>query len=438
MTFTPKWKFDAVLAAIVAAWFIGGRALLRSVDLDVFLVQATAILTFLFLSAAISVGPLSRLWPPATHFVYNRRHLGVATWALAVSHAAVVMHFGNSWKPANVLEVLPGQKVAGVPFTLLGVGALAILTVMALTSWDHFLHAWTPPAWKRLHMAVYAAYALIVFHFTARFVGDPPVKWGFLVLLWLVALAVAVLHVAASLKEARRDRPAPADGDGLVFLGTFVDLPEDHAATVHVDGERVAVVRKDGASVPSPRLSASERPPRRGHGARRLSRVSLARLSVRPVHGPAPGLHGLGADLRPRAQGQGDVPPVAPLPSSDREVMTMRRPFLANPRGLGYTKSSAMKQRHRAAIVLLVALLSFAFALEGSQPGHTHENGRLGLYNAECPLSQLAAVHADGWAPESPAVATPKQIDMPTAVTSSGGFSSPSASLTDSRAPPLA
>ena len=79
-----------------------------------------------------------------------------------------------------------------------------------------------------------------------------------------------------------------------------------------------------------------------------------------------------------------------------------------------------MKQRHRAAIVLLVALLSFAFALEGSQPGHTHENGRLGLYNAECPLSQLAAVHADGWAPESPAVVTPKQIDVPTAGPSSG------------------
>jgi nitrite reductase/ring-hydroxylating ferredoxin subunit/DMSO/TMAO reductase YedYZ heme-binding membrane subunit len=248
VTFTSKWKFDAGLAAIVAAWFIAGRrSLFRRVDLDVFLVQATAIIAFLFLSAAISVGPLSRLWPRATRCIYNRRHLGVATWALAVFHAAVVMHYGNSWKPANVLEVLPGQKVVGIPFTLLGVGALVILTVMALTSWDYCLHAWTPPAWKRLHMAVYAAYALIVFHFTVRFVGDPPVKWGFLVLLWLVALAVAVLHLAASIKEARRDRPFPVDGDGLVFLGTFADLPESRAATVHVDGERVAVVRKNGA-----------------------------------------------------------------------------------------------------------------------------------------------------------------------------------------------
>jgi nitrite reductase/ring-hydroxylating ferredoxin subunit/DMSO/TMAO reductase YedYZ heme-binding membrane subunit len=253
VTFTPKWKFDASLAAIVAVWFGGGRAFYRSVDLDVFLVQATAVLTFLFLSAAISVGPLSRLWPPAIHFIYNRRHLGVATWALAVFHAAVVMHYGNSWKPANVLEVLPGQKLAGIPFTLFGVGALAILTVMALTSWDYFLHAWTPRDWKRLHMAVYAAYAFIVIHFTARFVGEPPVRWRFLGLLWLVAFAVMTLHLAAAIKEARRDRPAPAAGDGLVLLGAFADLPEGRAVTVHVNlsqterGERIAVVRKGGA-----------------------------------------------------------------------------------------------------------------------------------------------------------------------------------------------
>jgi methionine sulfoxide reductase heme-binding subunit len=247
VTVTPKWKFDAGLAAIVAVWFIGGRALYRSIDLDVFLVQATAIITFLFLSTAISVGPLSRLWPPAIHFIYNRRHLGVATWALAVFHAGVVMHYGNSWKPANVLEVLPGQKVAGIPFTLFGVGALAILTVMAFTSWDYFLHTWTPRTWKRLHMAVYGAYALIVFHFTARFVGDPPVKWRFLVSLWLVALVVTALHLSASIKESRGDRPASVAADSLVLLGTFADLPEGRAVTVHVDGERIAVVRKGGA-----------------------------------------------------------------------------------------------------------------------------------------------------------------------------------------------
>jgi methionine sulfoxide reductase heme-binding subunit len=248
VTFTPKWKFDAVLAAIVAAWFFGGRAIFRGPDLDVFLVQASAILTFLFLSAAISLGPFSRLWRPATHFIYNRRHLGVTTWGLAVFHAAIVMHYGNNWKVANLLEVEPGQTFLHVPFTLFGVGALTILTVMALTSWDYFLHAWTPRRWKLLHMAVYAGYALVVIHFTARFVGgDPPVKWGFVALLWLVALTVAGLHLAAALKEARGDVPAPAGADGLILLGRFDDLPEGRARTVHVNGERIAVVRKNGA-----------------------------------------------------------------------------------------------------------------------------------------------------------------------------------------------
>src|SRR5216683_156961 len=209
MTFTPKWRFDLTLALIIGAWFGLGRLLFRGLDLDVFLVKGSAILTFLFLSAAISLGPLARLWRPATHFIFNRRHLGVTTWALAVFHAACVMHYGNSWKPANLLEVEPGQTFLRMPFTLFGVGALAILTLMALTSWDYFLHAWTPRRWKLLHMAVYAGYALVVVHFTTRFVGDPPVKWKFLALLWLVALAVAALHFAAALKEARGDRPAP-------------------------------------------------------------------------------------------------------------------------------------------------------------------------------------------------------------------------------------
>ena len=246
MTAFPKLRFDATLAAIVLAWFIGGRAIYRSIDLDVFLVEATAILTFLFLSAAISIGPLSRLWTPAMRFVYFRRHLGVATWALAMSHAAVVMHYGNNWKPANVLEVLPAQKVAGIPFTLFGASALIILSAMALTSWDYFLHAWTPAGWKRLHMAVYAGYALVVVHLTSRFVGDPPVAWRGLTFFWAVALAVVTLHLAAAIREGRADRPAGPVTDGLMLLGDFTQLPEGRATTVHAGGERVAVVRKGG------------------------------------------------------------------------------------------------------------------------------------------------------------------------------------------------
>ena len=94
--------------------------------------------------------------------------------------------------------------------------------------------------------------------------------------------------------------------------------------------------------------------------------------------------------------------------------------------------------RHRAVIVLLVALLVVAFGVEGSQPSHSHEDGRLGLYNAECPLAELSAVHTTGWAPEPFTIASPEPVALPIAVTSSGWVPSPFPSLTDSRAPPLA
>lgn len=92
---------------------------------------------------------------------------------------------------------------------------------------------------------------------------------------------------------------------------------------------------------------------------------------------------------------------------------------------------------HRAAIIGLLVLLGFAFAAEGSQPAHSHEDGRVGLYNAECPLAELTAVHAPGWVPEPLAIESPELVALPVAVTSSGWVPSPFPSITDSRAPPL-
>jgi len=93
---------------------------------------------------------------------------------------------------------------------------------------------------------------------------------------------------------------------------------------------------------------------------------------------------------------------------------------------------------HRVALVLLLALLAVAFAVEGSQPTHSHEDGRLGLYNAQCPLAELSAVQTAGWVPEPLTIASPEPVALPIAVTSSGWVPSPVPSLTDSRAPPLA
>jgi len=99
---------------------------------------------------------------------------------------------------------------------------------------------------------------------------------------------------------------------------------------------------------------------------------------------------------------------------------------------------SLRPRSHRAAIILLLVLLAVAFAVEGSQPTHNHDDGRLGLYNAECPLAELSAVHTAGWAPEPLTIMWPEPVVLPIAVTSSEWVPSPVPSLTDSRAPPLA
>jgi sulfoxide reductase heme-binding subunit YedZ len=248
MTFTPKWKFDAVVAAIILVWFIGGRLLFHGPDLSVFLTQASAALAFLFLSATLSLGPLARLWRPATHFIFNRRHLGVTTWALAVSHATLVMHYGAKWKPSNLLIALPEERFLGVPFPLFGAVALGILTVMAATSWDYFFHAWSAPVWKRLHMLVYAAYGLLVIHALTRFASDAgPISWRIAVPFFAVVGTVAALHVAAALKEAPKDRAGQSRADGLVPLGDFSWLTEGQATTASTGEERIAIVRFEGA-----------------------------------------------------------------------------------------------------------------------------------------------------------------------------------------------
>ena len=247
MSVTAKWKLDATLALLILVWFAGGRALFPGPDRDVFLVRACATLAFLLLSTVLSLGPLARLWRPATRLIHHRRHLGVTTWGLGALHAGLVMHYAVGWDPRGLLDAASGERFLGVPYPVFGAGALVILTAMALTSWDHFLHAWGPAGWKRLHMAVYAAYGLLAIHVLTRLASDEgPIPWALAGGFFAVVGIVAALHIAAGVKEAAADRPAPPGPDGLVPLGCFADLAEGEARAVCAGGERIAIVRMEG------------------------------------------------------------------------------------------------------------------------------------------------------------------------------------------------
>ena len=55
-----------------------------------------------------------------------------------------------------------------------------------------------------------------------------------------------------------------------------------------------------------------------------------------------------------------------------------------------------------SAAIAVLLLLALAFVAEGSEPAHSHDDGQLAFYNAECPLAALTAVHMAGTIPTAP------------------------------------
>src|SRR5262249_6399670 len=137
-------------------------------------------------------------------------------------------------------------SIADFPFQVLGFFALVILFLMAATSHDFWLRNLSAPMWKRLHMTVYVAYALLVGHITLGALQSEtsPILAGSLVL--SVAVVVS-LHLAAAVREKRIDQAKlKIQADGFVEVCAVDRISEKCATIVSVSGERVAVFRYDG------------------------------------------------------------------------------------------------------------------------------------------------------------------------------------------------
>jgi nitrite reductase/ring-hydroxylating ferredoxin subunit len=201
---------------------------------------------FLLLSVILSIGPAARLDPRFLPLLYNRRHLGVLTAAVAVTHAYAALDWYFSYGPNNRFEMLlRGNtsffQVHGFPFELFGIFALLILLLLAATSHDFWLRFLTPPVWKSLHMALYAAYLSVVAHiaFGALQVAQNPLLAAVVL---LCATGVAALHIAAS----RRQVINPAV-DGWLYAGAAEAIEEDHGIVVTPpNAEPIAVFRHAG------------------------------------------------------------------------------------------------------------------------------------------------------------------------------------------------
>ena len=205
---------------------------------------------FLMLTLILSIGPLARLDRRFLPLLYNRRHLGVLTFLVALCHAVLVLDWYHGHGVIDpLLSLLTGNshygRFTGFPFETLGLLALAILYVMAATSHDFWLGYLSPPIWKVIHMAVYLAYGLLVMHVALGALQEDR-DLLLPILLGASVLVVTTLHILASRREALVDAGTAFEA-GWLPVGPPDSIAEGRARiVVPPAGERIAVFRHQG------------------------------------------------------------------------------------------------------------------------------------------------------------------------------------------------
>lgn len=250
-----KKVYDLTIAVgvlLYLAAFAGVGALLHpSATTETVLIRGLGTLALLMLHVILCIGPLSRLDPRFLPLLYNRRHLGVAMFVVALAHSVFSLVQFHAFGDLNPLVSLlsSNQRIdslAQFPFQQLGFCAVIILFLMAATSHDFWLHTLEPRVWKALHMGVYLAYALVVAHVCLG-VLQSEVNRVLPAVLALGMGLVTTLHLLAARKERAMDRlKLSVAKEGFLDAGTVSSIPEKCARVVTLGGERVAIFRYDG------------------------------------------------------------------------------------------------------------------------------------------------------------------------------------------------
>ena len=248
-----KRIYDLIVAGSALASFAAFTAISLArpdATLETALIRSLGLTAFVLLHVILMIGPLARLDRRFLPLLYNRRHLGVTMALLALAHATFATlqyHGGGGINPlVSLLQGAPATRFPGeFPFEYLGLAALVVLLVMAATSHDFWLSVLTPPVWKSLHMLVYAAYGLLLLHVALGEVqaGDGLVDPA---LLLGGAGLIFGLHLAAGIREWRRDRSPPSPQDSWVEVCGVDQIAEGRAVGAIVGGERIAVFRHQG------------------------------------------------------------------------------------------------------------------------------------------------------------------------------------------------
>lgn len=281
-----KRVYDAAIGAGVSAsvlvFFVIGRVAWGEGNSDVQLaIRALGLTAIVLLHVVLAIGPLARLDPRFLPALFNRRHLGVTTFLVGLAHAALSVVFYHGGGVVNPLvSALMGGPGGGSPgslpsFEVFGAGALLILFLLAATSHDFWLKNLGNAWWKRLHMLVYVAYALLVLHVCLGVLQSER-SLVFPAMLAIGAGVLAGLHIVAGRREVRRDRIDRAPTDRSLSAAEAAASPDLTIAAEAASSDRAWVDACAIEEIPEGRA----RPCPVRHADGRVERVAVFRYPL--------------------------------------------------------------------------------------------------------------------------------------------------------------
>ena len=251
-----KKRYDKYLwigISLFILTYVVSQLIFRSeITIETLIIRATALSAFVLLHCILAIGPLARIDSRYLPLLYNRRHAGVSMFILAFVHGVFSIIQFHSLGDTNVLISLftSNQKyleLSQYPFQSLGFGALIIFFLMAITSHDFWLKNLGPRIWKALHMGVYIAYVLILFHVAlgAFQYESHPLNW---VLIISAFLAIAGLHLYSGYLSVRSLRQNKSDqsNDGYHRVCHIDEIADDCAKTIYIEEENIAIFKYNG------------------------------------------------------------------------------------------------------------------------------------------------------------------------------------------------
>lgn len=250
-----KRVYDGLLAlgvvGFIAAFFVVSKLTWtgdHAIADEVLILRGVGVAALVLLHIILCIGPLARLDPRFAPLLYNRRHLGVTMFLLALVHGLLSIGYYHGFGVVSPIQSLLTANTRfgslhAFPFELLGLAALAILFLMAATSHDFWLANLGPRAWKSLHMLVYPAYGLLVMHVAlGAMQSERSVLYP--LLLGAGVVIVSTLHLVAGSRSHAPRHEVHRPGGDWIDLGDLSDLPDGRARRVTLRGaERIAVFR---------------------------------------------------------------------------------------------------------------------------------------------------------------------------------------------------